>query len=48
MKAPELLVHCLANEAAFAGSRPAVVDVPVDYRENLKLTEELGRLVRPL
>jgi len=25
-----------------------IVEVPVDYRENLKLTEELGRLVCPL
>ncbi|HEV8438097.1 MAG TPA: acetolactate synthase large subunit [Methylomirabilota bacterium] len=33
---------------AFAASCPVIVDVPVDYRENLKLTEELGRLVCPL
>jgi acetolactate synthase-1/2/3 large subunit len=33
---------------AFAGPTPVVIDVPVDYRENLKLTEELGRLVCPI
>ncbi len=30
---------------AFDSGVPAVVDVPVDYRENLKLTEKLGKLV---
>jgi acetolactate synthase-1/2/3 large subunit len=30
---------------AFAENRPAIVDVPVDYGENLKLTEKLGKLV---
>lgn len=30
---------------AFNAGVPAVVDVPVDYRENLKLTEKLGKLV---
>jgi len=30
---------------AFDAGVPAVVDVPVDYRENLKLTEKLGKLV---
>jgi acetolactate synthase-1/2/3 large subunit len=33
-----------ALEAAFAAGRPAVIDCPVDYRENLRLTEELGRI----
>jgi acetolactate synthase I/II/III large subunit len=33
---------------AFGASCPAIVDVPLDYRESLKLTEELGRLVCPL
>lgn len=28
--------------------RPAVIDCPVDYSENLKLTEKLGRLICPL
>jgi len=30
---------------AFAAGIPAVIDVPVDYRENLKLTDKLGKLV---
>ncbi|NOY53004.1 MAG: acetolactate synthase large subunit [Deltaproteobacteria bacterium] len=30
---------------AFDAGVPAVVDVPVDYRENLKLTKKLGKLV---
>jgi acetolactate synthase-1/2/3 large subunit len=30
---------------AFAASVPAVVDVPVDYAENLHLTEKLGRII---
>jgi acetolactate synthase-1/2/3 large subunit len=33
-----------ALETAFAAGRPAVIDCPVDYRENLRLTEELGRI----
>jgi acetolactate synthase-1/2/3 large subunit len=33
---------------ALAAPCPVIVEVPVDYRENLKLTEELGRLVCPL
>jgi len=32
-------------EEALGAGVPAVVDVPVDYRENLRLTEKLGRLV---
>jgi acetolactate synthase-1/2/3 large subunit len=35
-------------EAAFAGRGPCIVDVPVDYRENLKLTERMGQLVCPV
>jgi acetolactate synthase-1/2/3 large subunit len=35
-------------EAAFAGRGPCLVDVPVDYRENLKLTERMGQLVCPV
>jgi acetolactate synthase-1/2/3 large subunit len=27
---------------------PAIVDCPVDYSENLRLTEKLGRLICPL
>jgi acetolactate synthase-1/2/3 large subunit len=33
-----------ALETAFAAGRPAVIDCPVDYRENLRLTEELGHI----
>ncbi|GAB4335153.1 MAG: acetolactate synthase large subunit [Desulfobulbaceae bacterium] len=35
-------------EDAFASGRVAVVDVPVDYSENMKLTEKLGSLVCPV
>lgn len=31
--------------AAFDAGVPAVVDVPVDYGENLRLTEKLGRII---
>jgi acetolactate synthase I/II/III large subunit len=37
-----------ALEAAFAGRGPCLIDVPIDYRENLKLTERLGQLVCPI
>jgi acetolactate synthase I/II/III large subunit len=37
-----------ALESAFAGPGPCLVDVPVDYRENLKLTERMGQLVCPI
>jgi acetolactate synthase-1/2/3 large subunit len=37
-----------ALETAFTASVPCLVDVPVDYRENLKLTERLGQLVCPI
>jgi acetolactate synthase-1/2/3 large subunit len=37
-----------ALESAFAGRGPCLVDVPVDYRENLKLTERMGQLVCPI
>jgi len=33
---------------AFAADRPVVMEVPVDYAENLKLTEKLGKLVCPI
>jgi acetolactate synthase-1/2/3 large subunit len=33
---------------ALAQPVPAVIDCPVDYRENLRLTERLGRLANPL
>jgi acetolactate synthase-1/2/3 large subunit len=37
-----------ALKEAFASSGPCLVDVPVDYRENLKLTERMGQLVCPI
>jgi acetolactate synthase-1/2/3 large subunit len=37
-----------ALEAACAGRGPCLIDVPIDYRENLKLTERLGQLVCPI
>lgn len=35
-------------ERAFNDDTFVVVDVPVDYRENMKLTEQLGQLVRSI
>ena len=35
-------------EQAFAADKPVVIDCPVDYSENIKLTERLGRLVCPV
>ncbi|MCZ6603771.1 MAG: acetolactate synthase large subunit [Alphaproteobacteria bacterium] len=35
-------------EQAFADDTVVVVDVPVDYRENMRLTEMLGQLVCPI
>ena len=32
-------------EQAFSDNTVVVVDVPVDYRENMRLTEKLGQLV---
>ncbi|MCO6437724.1 MAG: acetolactate synthase large subunit [Phycisphaerae bacterium] len=37
-----------ALESAFASQRPTVIDCPVDYSENVKLTERLGKLVCPI
>jgi acetolactate synthase-1/2/3 large subunit len=37
-----------ALEQAFESSRPVVIDCPVDYDENRKLTERLGNLVCPI
>jgi acetolactate synthase-1/2/3 large subunit len=37
-----------ALEAAFQSGKPTLVDCPVDYAENLKLTDRLGHLVCPL
>jgi len=33
---------------AFSYDRPVVIDCPVDYSENVKLTERLGQLVCPI
>jgi acetolactate synthase I/II/III large subunit len=33
-----------ALEEAFASGRPALVALPIDYRENLLLTERLGQI----
>ncbi len=33
---------------AFTVDRPVVLEVPVDYRENIKLTEKLGKIVCPI
>ena len=46
VESPDELIPTLRE--AFAAPGPVVIDVPVDYRENLKLTEELGRLVCPI
>jgi len=35
-------------EKAFADNTVVIVDVPVDYSENMKLTEKLGQLVCPV
>jgi acetolactate synthase-1/2/3 large subunit len=35
-------------DEAFAAGKPVVVEIPVDYGENLKLTEKLGKLVCPI
>lgn len=35
-------------EQAFKQKKPAVIDLPVDYRENLKLTERLGQIICPI
>jgi len=35
-------------EKAFADNTVVVIDVPVDYSENMKLTEKLGKLICPV
>jgi acetolactate synthase-1/2/3 large subunit len=35
-------------ERAFGEERPALVVIPIDYRENVKLTERLGNIVCPI
>lgn len=37
-----------ALENAFTSARPTLIDCPIDYTENLKLTERLGHLVCPI
>ncbi|MHC4235844.1 MAG: acetolactate synthase large subunit [Planctomycetota bacterium] len=37
-----------ALEQAFGANRPTVIECAVDYGENLKLTEKLGKLVCPI
>lgn len=37
-----------ALQSAFSASRPTLIDCPVDYSENVKLTERLGKLVCPI
>lgn len=37
-----------AMNTAFASGRPTLIDCRVDYAENLKLTERLGKLVCPI
>ncbi|QKQ25301.1 thiamine pyrophosphate-dependent enzyme [Candidatus Reidiella endopervernicosa] len=34
--------------AAFESGEVCIIDCPVDYRENLKLTEQLGEMVCPI
>jgi acetolactate synthase-1/2/3 large subunit len=35
-------------DEAFKQATPAIIDLPVDYRENLKLTERLGQIICPI
>ena len=37
-----------ALESALTSDRPCIIDVPVDYRENIRLAERLGQLVCPI
>jgi acetolactate synthase I/II/III large subunit len=46
VESPRELGPVLAEALAAPG--PSIVDVPVDYRENAKLTERLGHLVCPI
>ncbi len=45
MSADELIP--ILNDA-FIQNKPAIIDCPVDYKENLKLTEQFGKLVCPI
>jgi acetolactate synthase-1/2/3 large subunit len=35
-------------EEAFAEAGPSLIEFPIDYRENMKLTERLGEIVCPI
>ncbi len=53
MKAAELFVRCLENEGVdrifgIPAEENIDIDCPVDYEENMKLTEKLGELVCPI
>ena len=43
-----MLKCCVASfhffDEAFAGEGPALLSLPIDYEENLKLTERLGQI----
>lgn len=46
ISAPDELAPAL--ESAFASAKPVLIDCPVDYSENMRLTERLGQLVCPI
>lgn len=46
VEGPDELLPILRE--AFQQSVPAVIDCPVDYSENMKLTQKLGHLVCPI
>ena len=46
MKAADFFVRRL--EQAFASDARVVIEVPVHYAENRKLTERLGKLICPI
>jgi acetolactate synthase-1/2/3 large subunit len=37
-----------ALDEAFLADRPVIISLPIDYRENQKLTEKLGNLACPI
>lgn len=37
-----------ALKEAFQANAPVVIDCPVDYRENIKLTERMGKIICPI
>jgi acetolactate synthase I/II/III large subunit len=46
IKAADELIPAL--EAAFEAKRPTMIECPIDYSENIKLTDRLGKLVCPI